>query len=601
MTRSLRLAIALLGLLVLLPATAGATTTAKPAPAPVSPFTWRGIVEGYYGIPGKPAPWTHGERVRMIKWMAAHGYNAYVHAPKADPYQTTQWRDPYSPVLQRNFTQEIRLAASLGVQWIPSFSPARGHVDAPERICFSCPGDMDAMLAKLKPFLDAGSKTVMVSFDDIERVLGPADAQVYGARYPGAPAEYLFARATTDFLNLLLTRLPAGTGLLTVLPDYAGTTDSPFLQGIREGGLNAAIGVMWTGPTIRASDFTAAQADSYAQLIGRTPIVWENWVTRDFVPSRLFLGPFSNRNDVTNSVQGFFFNPMNEPDLNMLPLATAGAWMADPEGYSKRRAWRAAVKELTRGRQPAYGELRAFGETSYSSGLLRNESPTATALERDYLTAYGNGARWVPPGDALRAEFKLVFDAATGLRSLPDRRIARQAAPYLAVARQAARTGMQAVDLLAAERPTLTLRKTKDGFAGVSQPPDADAAQALRDKLTGNVDVFRTQLAGTSPLYVYGCPIKVRGCGSHPSNRLDTFLGQVTALDAEWVPVAGQAAARVRLTLDGERVRRRADGSFTLPEGTCGTRVLADDGAGGETSLPLPACPKRKPKPPAGT
>jgi hypothetical protein len=49
----------------------------------------------------------------------------------------------------------------------------------------------------------------------------------------------------------------------------------------------------------------------------------------------------------------------------------------------------------------------------------------------------------------------------------------------------------------------------------------------------------------------------------------------------------------------GKRVKRDADGSYALPAKACGTRVLAVDGAGGETSLPLPACPK-KPKPAKG-
>ena len=599
MTRSLRLVIALLALLALAPGAAHARQGKKPdpEPPPVSPFTWRGIIEGYYGTAAKPAPWTHGERTRIIRWMGEHGFNAYVHAPKADPYQTTQWRDAYSPVLQRNFSKEIALATSLGVQWIPSLSPARGPIDSPSRLCFSCAGDMDAMLAKLQPFLAAGSKTVMVSFDDIERQLGPADTAVYAARFPGAPPDYLFARATADFLNVLLTRLPAGTGLLTVLPDYAGTTDSPFLQGIREGALNPAIGVMWTGPNIRASDFTAAEASAYGQLIGRTPIVWENWVARDFVPSRLFLGPFNNDHDVTTAVQGFFFNPMNEPDLNMLPLATAGAWMEDPEGYDPRRAWREAVTELSKGRQPQLAALRAFAETSYSSGLLRKEAPTATRRQAVFLADYARGARWTDAATAVREELRLVLDAPRVLKTLPNHRFAAEAAPFLSAARRAARAGLNATDLLAAERPALTLRKTRGGFAGVATPPDRDAVDALRTTLQANAAVFRANVAGPAPRYVFGCAVRVRGCGAHQYNRLDDYLNKVAAADTAWASAERAATRRLSLTLDGERVRRDADGNFTLPPDSCGARLLAVDGAGDETSLPLPACPKKPKRP----
>ena len=66
-----------------------------------SPFAWRGIVEGPYG-----PPWDHGQRARTIEWMPAHGFNAYVHAPKDDLFQRTQWRDPYPAERQREFDAE---------------------------------------------------------------------------------------------------------------------------------------------------------------------------------------------------------------------------------------------------------------------------------------------------------------------------------------------------------------------------------------------------------------------------------------------------------------------------------------------------------------
>src|SRR5690348_11797396 len=77
-----------------------------------SPFAWRGIVEGAYGT-----PWTHAERVRMLRWLAGEGFNAYVHAPKNDLYGRTQWRDAYPAAQQREFDAEIRMARRLGMRW----------------------------------------------------------------------------------------------------------------------------------------------------------------------------------------------------------------------------------------------------------------------------------------------------------------------------------------------------------------------------------------------------------------------------------------------------------------------------------------------------
>src|SRR5436190_20468163 len=121
---------------------------------PKSPFTYRGIVEGPYG-----PTWTHDQRTRVLRWMPSHGFNAYVHAPKDDLFQRTNWRDPYPPAEQADFEREIRDARARGVAWIPNLSPAVPLIPtpaAPDRppsrdLCFSCPADLDVVVATLEP------------------------------------------------------------------------------------------------------------------------------------------------------------------------------------------------------------------------------------------------------------------------------------------------------------------------------------------------------------------------------------------------------------------------------------------------------------------
>ena len=184
-----------------LAALACALVLAAPAPAGTarSPFAWRGVVEGPYG-----PPWDHGQRERMVRWMATHGLNAYVHAPKDDLYQRTNWRDPYPVAAQREFDAEIRLARGLGVEWIPNLSPGapadpdpRCAVAAPEpRPLLLVPGRPRSLVAKLEPFRRAGARTFMVSFDDVTKTLThPEDAAAYGAGDEG------FGRANGDFLT----------------------------------------------------------------------------------------------------------------------------------------------------------------------------------------------------------------------------------------------------------------------------------------------------------------------------------------------------------------------------------------------------------------
>lgn len=68
---------------------------------PLSPGTpaeaaipMRGIVEGFYGT-----PWSHADRLEMLHFSKEKKFNAYIYAPKDDPYHRAKWREPYHGAL----------------------------------------------------------------------------------------------------------------------------------------------------------------------------------------------------------------------------------------------------------------------------------------------------------------------------------------------------------------------------------------------------------------------------------------------------------------------------------------------------------------------
>jgi len=442
------------GLIAVVACGAALAPTATAAPT-ASPFQWRGVIQGQYGQQFSPA-----QRQRLLRFMAGNGFNAYVHAPKGDPYQRTLWRDPYPAAQLATFAAEQQLAASLGIEWIPNLSPADPAFSSPgddgppgsapgAPICFSSDADLGQLLAKLEPFRLAGARTFMLSLDDVKRRFScAADLAAYGGGALG------FGRANGDLLTRLRDRLTAvepAARLLTVAADYRGTSDSAYLRGLRER-LAPGVEVMWTGPEIESRPFGPAEADSYAALIGRAPIVWENWTTNDDVggtpkrPGRVFLGPYARRPSVAGHVGGFFFNPANQADLNFLPLATAGDWMRDPGRYRPRRSFLRAVRQLAGGRAPA---LRAFAEASYSSSLRGSvEAPTLRRRIRALLRAQSAGGE-AEAAARLRRELRLAASAGRRLRRVPALRpFVRQAGPVVDSVQLNARAGLLATELL---------------------------------------------------------------------------------------------------------------------------------------------------------
>ncbi len=570
-----------------------------PTAAGAEGLEWRGIVEGAYG-----RAWTHAERADVLRWMGGHRLNAYVHAPKDDLYQRTNWREPNPPAQMAEFEAEIAMAGRHNVEWIPNLSPAVPLIPTPAApdgvpsrdLCFSCPEDLEVVVDKLRPFLDAGSRTVMISFDDVAKVMThPEDAAAYGG------GDRAFGLANGDFLTRLLARLQSewpGARVLTVGADYSGTADTAYLTGLRET-LDPRIDVMWTGTNVPSEHWTAADATAYGERIGRVPLVWDNWTNNDtagnatpFGTARIFLGPYLRDPEAAGAVGGFFLNAANEAYLNLLPLATAADWMADPSGYRARRSWLAAIRELAPGGGRAArrlrASLRAWAEASWSNKLDRErEAPTFVARSAAFLARYDAGGAWGLSLRRLRRELRLVEAAPDRLPTLPEPGIAAQGAEFLDAAARTATAGDLAAQLLAAERPTLKVDPGGDGpsWRGLALAPDRDRAGALRERADAaaqdsQLDTeftygWRTPMAFEIPPY----PV--------PGNVMDAFVDQISARDAAWQDQADEAAASVEVTLDRRPVTVADDGKFHIRRFPCGSRLVARDGAGGLTSVRL--------------
>lgn len=475
------------------------------AKAAASPFEWRGVIQGQYG-----SHFNSAQRRRLLRFMAHNGFNAYVHAPKGDPYQRTLWRDPYPSGQQASLDSEVRLATRLGIEWIPNVSPAAPAVSSPgdaappgtspsPPICFSSDADLAQLLAKFEPFLEAGSDVFMVSFDDVRREFScAADDAEYGA------GDRAFGAAHADLLNRLHAKLrerDPEAQLLTVTYDYDGTDDSDYLRGLR-GRLAPGIEVMWTGTATQSLPFSSAEADAYASDVGRAPIVWENWTANDVLsppdswPSRVFLGPYARRPNVVGHVKGFFFNAANQSDLNFLPLATAADWMWDPAHYRPRRAFLGETRKLAGRQAPA---LRAFAEANYSTTLRGSvEAPTLRRAIDRFLRS--SGKRHARAVGRLAKQFRLAASARRRLlriRSLQP--FVRQARPFLRSVRLNARAGLLATDLLQArtsgKRQRLRHRLHRALGRAARWPSETYGTRVGLYGLTGNViDGFVTRV-----------------------------------------------------------------------------------------------------------
>ncbi|MGB4008589.1 MAG: beta-N-acetylglucosaminidase domain-containing protein, partial [Bacillota bacterium] len=200
-------------------------------------FAWKGIVEGFYG-----KPWTHKERLDMISFISEVGMNAYMYAPKDDPYHRENWRNPYPSRKLESLRELASHAKSHGISFVFAVSPGMS-------VRYSDKRDIDAFMQKLKALYGAGVRDFAILYDDIPNALSnEADRE----KFPN------LASAQVCFANSVWERLKkwSGDNTLMVCPtQYNGDYNTEYVLGIGAG-LHQDIDIMWTGPDVCSRELT---------------------------------------------------------------------------------------------------------------------------------------------------------------------------------------------------------------------------------------------------------------------------------------------------------------------------------------------------------
>jgi beta-N-acetylglucosaminidase len=307
----------------------------------------RGVIEGFYG-----PPWTHGERLDLIRFCGDEGLTTWVHAPKDDPFHRVRWREPY-PVAELDRLAELAATArSAGVSFAYAVAPGLS-IDARDG------RDFDLLVAKCEQVGAAGAESIHLLWDDIENRDGAAHADVSN-------------RLAAELAQDRLVVCPVG---------YANTEDTPYRRSF-SAELAADILVYWTGPEVVSHAIAREELDvAAARFAGHELLLWDNFPVNDFAPELLFLGPLRGRDPLLfdGPCAGLVANGMLQAIPSKLPLATVADFLRDPHGYD-----------------PAASFARA--RDRYGDEVLRSLGAEPSAVE---------------PPDDLFAALTLGVDAAT--------------------------------------------------------------------------------------------------------------------------------------------------------------------------------------------
>lgn len=342
-------------------------------------FQTRGVIEGFYGV-----PWSHQDRVDMLRFMGSVGLNTYIYAPKDDPFHRERWREPYPPADLARVAELVRVGREAGVNVWFAVSPGLS-------MTYSSDADYAALLGKLEAVRAIGVRDVGLFLDDVPETLTHPEDQ---ARFHSLAAAHAFV------VKRLKADLDArGMGLLIVQTAYATIFGGRAYLDELAAALPPGVPLIWTGTDVRPATMGKPDATEWGGWIKRKPFIWDNYPVNDFSPGRLFLGPITGRAaDLDAYVAGYVSNPMNQAHASMLPLWTTADYLRDPAHYD-----------------PATSQVRALNAL-YGASRDRSRARQGVAAMKVFADAYPTDIG-AGPLAALQAPVR-AFDYARTLRAV---------------------------------------------------------------------------------------------------------------------------------------------------------------------------------------
>ncbi|MDQ3553637.1 MAG: protein O-GlcNAcase [Chloroflexota bacterium] len=332
-------------------------------PKPVTALLARpllGLIEGFYG-----PPWSWDARNRMIDFLAAHGFDLYVYAPKDDPLHRARWRDPLPEGELARFERLARRAADAGVELSYGLSPidmAQGDE-----------GAVELLVGKTLQLRARGIDSFCLLFDDLPEDLPPGLVE----RTEAARWQATVANAMLDAV-----RAAGSRGRLLFCPtEYCGHGRTPYRSALGET-LEASIEVFWTGRQVCSATITADDLSPIARDLRRLLLIWDNYPVNDgemrWDPH---IRPLRGRGpDLPAACSGIVANGAIEPEATKIALHTLAAYWRDPAGYDPEAAWGPAL-EAVAGHAADAAALRVLGELTRRSPIEPGGEPPVPWLE----------------------------------------------------------------------------------------------------------------------------------------------------------------------------------------------------------------------------
>ena len=413
------------------------------------PIPLRGVIEGFYG-----EQWNFSDRENLMTFCRENKLNAYIYAPKDDLYHRDKWREPYPAEKIAALKNLAATAKANGVKFIFAVSPGQDLNYKGKK----GEADFDLMMQKLEAMYKIGVRDFAIFFDDLKDDKGNHHED---------------GKVQAEFINKVQDKLRNSHKdigqILTVPTEY-------FLQDMekRPGKINSytedfaktldkKVVVLFTGDGVVCDGISAETLSEANKIFGRQVGIWWNYPVNDYAltdggnrSAKLALGAIEKL--PAENVQAIFFNPMNQPLLSRIALATGADYANNPANYNSEVSWDKAIKNQ-------FGELadamKIFAD--HSQHMENSWAKVGAADGRNfntlaYLVLYDFKAGRKVDFSALEKEIDAMENAADTLLAKLPKKILAECKPQLEQFKKISKADKLAVQSLKAKKLDANLK-----------------------------------------------------------------------------------------------------------------------------------------------
>jgi hyaluronoglucosaminidase len=399
---------------------------------PTSPFAVRGVIEGFYG-----RPWTHEQRLDLIRFLGAHGMNTFAYSPKDDPLLRSEWREPYSGADLERLRELVDASRAVGVDLLFCLSPGLS-------MRYSGDTDRAALITKYQSVRDLGVSYFGLLFDDIPSTLQFESDQT---------AFDDLIEAQIDLIGHVFRNLPRGARLIVCPTLYHGHGDEPGVARLGQR-IDPRIELFWTGRQIVSPTLDLIDAATFTRANNRPPTYWDNYPVNDVAMTHeLHVGPYRGRDrHLYRFANGVIANGMELYESSKIAFATIADYLSEPNAYDAEAAWQRAILEVSGAADAESYAL--FADNIRSSALADDDAPLLGAAIQRFTFVSRHGAGESAAAPPLREFADRMMAAADHLLRGPaaNRALIDEGRPWIEAFEVGAHAVKLIADLAAADR-----------------------------------------------------------------------------------------------------------------------------------------------------